>query len=161
MPIETTTLTPGQIIQLHQKKAPVDVSAIARALGINVWEMHNLATNISGKIFRDKLNGGATGYSIGVNASEGFRRKRFTVAHEIAHYILHLDKIGDELTDDAMYRSGLSTREEVQANNLAADIIMPISLIRQLQGLGMDSVSALADALQVSEPAMRVRLSYL
>jgi Zn-dependent peptidase ImmA (M78 family) len=123
--------------------------------------MHNLATNISGKIFRDKLNGGATGYSIGVNASEGFRRKRFTVAHEIAHYILHLDKIGDELTDDAMYRSGLSTREEVQANNLAADIIMPISLIRQLQGLGMDSVSALADALQVSEPAMRVRLSYL
>lgn len=155
------SLTAGQIIQQHQKAAPVNVSAIARALGINVWEMHTLPTNVSGKIFLDKVNGGASGYSIGINASEGFRRKRFTVAHEIAHFILHRDKIGDALTDDAMYRSGLSTREEVQANNLAADIIMPIHLIRSLEKQGLVEVSQLAEALQVSDPAMLVRLSYL
>src|SRR5205085_480224 len=109
------------------KAAPVDVTAIASDLGIRVWEMRNLPENISGKIFRDRLNGGDSGFSIGVKASESFRRKRFTVAHEIAHYILHRDKIGDELADDAMYRSGLSTREEAQANQLAADILMPVS----------------------------------
>jgi Zn-dependent peptidase ImmA (M78 family) len=154
-------LTPGQVILRHQTAPPVDVSAIARDLGVNVWEMQNLPENISGKIFRDPLNGGSSGYSIGVNATEGFNRKRFTVAHEIAHFILHRDKIGDELTDDAMYRSGLSTREEVQANQLAADIIMPVKLIRYLQSLGYTDTGALAAALQVSEAAMKVRLSYL
>lgn len=121
----------------------------------------NLPENISGKIFKDALNGGRSGYSIGVNAAEGFRRKRFTVAHEIAHFILHRDLIGDELRDDAMYRSGLSTREEVQANQLAADILMPVSLIRKYQAKGMLDAKMLADCFKVSEPAMRVRLSYL
>jgi Zn-dependent peptidase ImmA (M78 family) len=135
--------------------------AIARDLGVNVWEMHNLAPGTAGKIFYDRLNGGPSGYSIGVNATESLQRKRFTVAHEIAHFILHRNRIGDELQDDAMYRSGLSTWEEVQANKLAADILMPVKLIRQLQARGCISVSTLASALDVSEAAMRVRLSYL
>jgi len=137
------------------------VIAIARDLGLNVWEMHNLPENISGKIFRDALNGGTSGYSIGIKATEGFRRKRFTVAHEIAHFLLHRNKIGDELADDAMYRSGLSTREEAQANQLAADILMPVQLIKSLQLQGYSDISKLANALEVSEPAMKVRLSYL
>jgi hypothetical protein len=155
------TPTAGQIINEHQKTAPVDVTAIAHDLGIHVWEMRNLPENISGKIFRDSLNGGDSGFSIGVKASESFRRKRFTVAHEIAHYILHRDKIGDELADDAMYRSGLSTREEVEANQLAADILMPVALIRRYQVNGITDAGTLADYFKVSEPAMRVRLSYL
>jgi Zn-dependent peptidase ImmA (M78 family) len=122
--------------------------------------MHGLAENVSGKIFRDPLNGGASGYSIGVKASEGYRRKRFTIAHEIAHYILHRSKIGDELVDDAMYRSGLSTREEAQANQLAADILMPRQLIKLLQSQGLTDAASLANKLEVSEAAMKVRLSY-
>jgi hypothetical protein len=155
-----TMTTPGQIIQRHQQKPPVDVIAIARDLGVNVWEMHNLPDGISGKIFKDALNGGTSGYSIGVKASEGYRRKRFTVAHEIAHFILHRDKIGQELSDDEMYRGGLSTEDEVRANQLAADILMPASLIRRLRAEG-HSDSELADLLQVSEAAIRVRISYL
>lgn len=153
--------TPGEIIARHQMTPPVNVTAIARALGLNVWEMHNLAEGISGKIFLDPLNGGKSGYSIGVKATESYRRKRFTVAHEIAHFILHRSKIGDELADDAMYRSGLSTHEEAQANQLAADILMPRRLIKQLQEKGLSDVGVLANTLEVSEPAMRVRLSYL
>lgn len=129
-------------------------------MGIHVWEMHTLGEN-SGKIFRDPLNGGSSGYSIGVKATEGFRRKRFTIAHEIAHFILHRSQIGDELIDDAMYRSGLSTREEAEANQLAADILMPVKLIRELQSRGFEDVVSLAGELQVSEAAMKVRLSYL
>ena len=153
-------MTPGRIILRHQTYPPVDVTAIAQELGINVWEMHALGENISGKIFRDPLNGGTSGYSIGVKASEGYRRKRFTIAHEIAHYILHRPKIGDELVDDAMYRSGLSTREEAQANQLAADILMPRQLIRLLQSQGLTDTVSLANKLEVSEAAMKVRLSY-
>lgn len=158
--LQTQMMTPGRIIFRHQAYPPVDVTAIAQELGINVWEMHGLAENVSGKIFRDPLNGGASGYSIGVKASEGYRRKRFTIAHEIAHYILHRSKIGDELVDDAMYRSGLSTREEAQANQLAADILMPRQLIKLLQSQGLTDAASLANKLEVSEAAMKVRLSY-
>ena len=150
----------GQIIQLRQQQAPVDVAGIARDMGLRVWEMQ-LPSGISGKIFKDPLNGGDSGYSIGINSSEGFLRKRFTVAHEIAHFVLHRDKIGDELSDDAMYRSGLSTREEVAANRLAADILMPAPLIIKMKSQGCDDESKMAAALQVSEAAMHIRLSYL
>lgn len=152
--------TPGQIIERYQRISPVDVKGIANDLGLNVWEM-DLPGNVSGKIFRDPLNGGSSGYSIGVNRSEGYKRKRFTLAHELAHFILHRDLIGDELMDDGMYRSdNVSSPLESQANNLAADILMPRRLIRCLQAQGCTSVGALAERLQVSEAAMKIRLSY-
>jgi IrrE N-terminal-like domain len=145
------------IIESYQRTAPVDVLAIAQAFGLNVWE-ESLDRNISGKLFRDPTNGGSSGFSVVVNAPDPLNRKRFTVAHEIAHFILHRNQIGDGLSDDTFYRSGLSTAQEVEANKMAADIIMPYQLIDSLQRNGKISVSDLAQALQVSEVAMMIRL---
>ncbi len=152
-------LTPGQVIAKHQKQAPVNVVAIASDLGLKVWAMRSLPSNISGKLFRDPLNGGTSGFSIGVNATEVFVRQRFTVAHEIAHFILHKDKIENgELIDDTLYRSGLSSKEETEANKLAADILMPYPLISSLVHSGIRDPQSLARTLQVSLPAMNIRL---
>lgn len=147
------------MIAKHQKTAPVNVVAIANDLGLKVWAMHSLPSNISGKLFRDPLNGGTSGFSIAVNASEVFVRQRFTVAHEIAHFILHRDKIENgELIDDTLYRSGLSSREETEANRLAADILMPYPLITSLVRSGVRDPQSLASTLQVSLPAIKIRL---
>jgi hypothetical protein len=152
-------LTPGQVIAKYQKSAPVDVIGIARELGLNVWEMQSLPSSVSGKIFHDPLNGGPSGFSIAVNASENPLRKRFTIAHEIAHFILHRDFLEkDDLVDDAMYRSGLSSAEETQANRLAAQILMPFPLIQALVDSGVKDVATLANLFQVSQPAMKIRL---
>jgi Zn-dependent peptidase ImmA (M78 family) len=145
------------MIAPFQRTAPVNVVAIAQALGLSVWE-EVLDKNISGKLFRDPVNGGSSGFSIVVNAPDALNRKRFTVAHEIAHFILHRNQIGEGLSDDTFYRSGLSTAQEVEANKMAADIIMPYQLIDSLQRNGTVSVSDLARALQVSEVAMMIRL---
>jgi hypothetical protein len=134
-PKETSTPrqpTPGEIIAKHQQKAPVHIVAIAEELGINVWEMHDLPEGFSGKIWKDPLNGGGSGYSIGVRASDPIVRKRFTVAHEVAHFILHRNQLDGCLLEDIMYRGGLSNRQETQANQMAADILMPFSLINRL-----------------------------
>jgi IrrE N-terminal-like domain len=153
------TLTPGQIIAKYQAQAPVDVVAIATDLGINVWKMDSLPASVSGKIFRDPLNGGRTGFSIAVNAAHSLVRQRFTVAHEIAHFILHRKKLeSGDLIDDAMYRSGLSSKEETAANRMAADILMPFALIRSLINAGIRDPQSLAAKLQVSLPAMKIRL---
>ena len=147
--------TPGQIIAKYQASAPVDVVAIAHELGVNVWEMHFASPRISGKIFRDPLNGGPSGFSIAVNAGEPSGRKRFTVAHEVAHFILHRAKLENgDLVDDTMYRSGLSDDEEKAANLLAAEILMPFSLTQQLVNEGIKDVDLLAAKLQVSPTAM-------
>ena len=155
---QTMPLTPGQIIARHQTNAPIDVMAIARELGVNVWAMH-MPANISGKIFRDSLNGGVSSFSIAVNDMEHPLRQRFTIAHEIAHFVLHRSQLeAGDLIDDTMYRSGLSTREEVAANQLAAQILMPMELIKKLIGEGINDVQALARRFQVSLPAMKIRL---
>jgi hypothetical protein len=146
-----------QTIRPFQQEAPVDVSGLARALGVNVWELHSLPPTISGKIWKDDRNGGTSGFSIGVNASEAYVRKRFTVAHELAHFLLHRNRITNELVEDTMYR-GLGGREEAQANKLAADILMPFALINKLMSRGITDVDELASRFQVSGVAMRIRL---
>jgi hypothetical protein len=151
--------TPGQVIAKYQTQAPVDVVAIALDLGINVWAM-DLPDSISGKIFKDPVNGGSrTGFSIAVNSLHSTVRQRFTVAHEIAHFILHRQKLeSGDLVDDAMYRSGLSSKEETAANRMAADILMPFALIRSLISAGITDPQSLASKLQVSLAAMKIRL---
>jgi hypothetical protein len=146
------------IIDRFQQSAPVDVTGLAEALGLAVWEDDEFPEGVSGKIFLDSENGGPSGYSIAVRASDPFVRRRFTVAHEIAHFILHKNLIGASLTDDALYRSGLSTWEEVEANRLAADILMPRKLLSHfVRQYGNDPV-VLSHFFKVSDAAMRIRL---
>jgi hypothetical protein len=153
-----TTPNAYDVIGKYQQRAPVDVPGIARDLGINVWESLNLGPNISGKLFQDPHAGGSTGYSIVVNAADAYTRKRFTVAHEIAHFILHLPQVGSGVQDDTFYRSPLGDSQERQANSLAAEILMPENLIRQLLSEGVSSVTGMAKRLAVSPQAMTIRL---
>jgi len=149
---------PMQILAKYHSNAPVNVLGIAKELGLTVWGM-DLLPNISGKIFRDPQNGGPSGFSIAVNSAEPIVRQRFTIAHEIAHFLLHRSQLekGD-LVDDAMYRSGLSSAEEAAANKMAAHILMPFSLINSLVSSGVTDVTDLAARLQVSQTAMKIRL---
>lgn len=155
-----TEIQAREVISRFQNEAPVDVTGIAEALGLSVWESDaELPEGVSGKIFRDPFAGGAEGFSIIVRESDPYVRRRFTVAHEIAHFVLHRDQIGDSLADDELYRSGLSTRQEAQANRFAADILMPRSLIdRYVKRFGAEA-GVLASEFKVSEAAMRIRLN--
>lgn len=151
------SLTTGQIIEQFQQEAPVDVVRIAEALGINVWE-EQLEPPISGKLFIDKLNGGSSTFSIVVNKVESRPRKRFTIAHEIAHFILHRDDLNNGIVEDALFRGGLSSKQETEANKLAAEILMPFPLIEKLMGRGIRTIEELAEALEVSKAAISIRL---
>lgn len=143
------------LIRRLQTAAPVNIVGIAKFLGLEVWEDRSLPSGISGKLFKDKRNGGTGGYSIVVRAQDATVRKRFTVAHEVAHYLLHRHLFAEILTDDALYRSGLSTQEEAQANGFAADLLMPWHLLSPISDL---PTHELARRFEVSEEAMDIRL---
>lgn len=146
------------MIRMYQHKWPIDILKIAGELGLAVYKGTNTGQILSGKIVKDSDRGGKSGYAIYVNAKDAEVRQRFTIAHEIAHFLLHENKIGDGIVDDALYRSGLSNKEEAEANKLAAEILMPWHLINSAMNKTSMTISDLAEMFQVSESAMSIRL---
>jgi hypothetical protein len=147
-----------QVIRAHQDSFPVRLATLARALGVPV-QASTLKPGISGELRPD----GQGAYVIRVNRHDAPVRQRFTVAHEIAHFLLHRDHIGTGISDDVLYRSGLSDQREAEANRLAADILMPDEAVRQAYHAargqeGDEAVLELAARFGVSEAAMSIRL---
>ncbi len=108
---------------------------------------------------------------IGFHASHAPVRQRFTIAHEIGHYILHVKPNQSRLFVDRFvaYRrddeqnKGKDT-EEIEANAFAAALLMPEALVRgeiTKHGYDLDDeedVAELARRFNVSPMAMSYRL---
>jgi hypothetical protein len=151
--------SPMAVVAKYQKTPPVMLGPIVKELGIPV-KWIPLGRAISGQIMRDPLHGGRAGFVIWINSEDALPRQKFTLAHELAHYILHRDLIESGIVDDTMYRSELGNVYETQANQLAADILMPIRLIKKWREQNPESdYKDLAKAFDVSEQAMKIRLS--
>lgn len=149
----------ADIVREYLADYPVKVGELAQKLGIEVFRSP-LPPKISGMI-GPRADG--SGYEIRVNKYEVPERQRFTLAHEIAHFLLHKSDIRAGVVDSVMYRSALTSRKEAEANRLAADIVMPMSAVRKelssLGGIASEEVAKeLALRFKVSLPAMRVRL---
>ncbi|MBB4641958.1 ImmA/IrrE family metallo-endopeptidase [Rhizorhapis suberifaciens] len=148
------------ILESHLGEVPVKLGALARDLGIEVFKS-SLPPGISGLI--EPSDTAECGYRIRLNRHEMTERQRFTLAHEIAHFLLHRQDIGGGVVDDVMYRSALSNRKEVEANKLASQLIMPDKSVREALGrvshLSVDErVERLASEFRVSQAAMRIKL---
>lgn len=155
-------IEPNQLnlVKKYSDEYPVKVGELAQVLGLDVLRSV-LQPKISGLIQPSKS--AKSGFEIKVNKFEAPERQRFTLAHEIAHFLLHRDDIGDGITDSIMYRSNLTSRKEAEANRLAADIIMPSALVREefrkSGGIKNEAVAfELAERFRVSLPAMKIRL---
>ncbi|MGU3399217.1 ImmA/IrrE family metallo-endopeptidase [Brucellaceae bacterium D45D] len=146
------------MIAKHSRVPPVNVAAIADELGLAIFSA-DLAHNVSGVIVKDTSYGTPSGFAIFVDSGESPQRQRFTAAHEIGHFLLHRHLIGDRHEDNYLLRStGISNRQEQQANQFAADLLMPRSLIEKAMQDGYTTVETLADLFQVSRIAMGIRL---
>lgn len=149
----------GQIADLLAI-APVDVMAIAQRLKLAVYT-RDLPQGVSGSLVQDKSYGTESGFVIFVDDSEIYYRQRFTAAHEIGHFVLHHDHVGQGVQDNFLLRSDrMSNWMERQANQFAADLLMPFPLVNGLIEQGVASVPELAQRLQVSEIAMAIRLGH-
>ncbi|RUO42424.1 ImmA/IrrE family metallo-endopeptidase [Idiomarina aquatica] len=144
------------IITKHHDNFPVKVGAIARDFGIIV-KRSTLKPGISGEI--KETNGEVV---VKINRHDTEERQRFTLAHELAHFLLHRDKIGDGIVDTMLFRSSLSNALEAEANRLAADIVMPFTLIEAVdfsENIRIEEkIEYLAKLSKLSIPAMEIRL---
>ena len=133
---------------------PVDVHAIAEYLGVEVVE-EVMDDEISGYIEPRKA-----GWVIGINAFHNSLRQRFTVAHELGHFVLH--RPGERITDITFARRmGQRDPIEVEADGFAANLLMPETAFRRLIQDGERSLEKVASHFKVSLLAARVRAQSL
>lgn len=149
------------VVNQYLCEHPVRLGALAEELGLSI-KVSSMSTGVSGHIRNE-----AGQYVIRVNRYESRERQRFTIAHELAHFLLHrqiIDSSEDGITDNVLYRSGKPEHTEFEANRLGSEIVMPKELVRaklqELGGVVSDNIiERLAMLFQVSKSAMEIRLS--
>lgn len=150
------------IIERYLSEVPVRLGDLARELGVGAVKVSSLKTGVSGQISKE-----GNEYVIRVNRNEARERQRFTIAHELAHFLLHrplIDASSAGITDNVLYRSGASEQVEFEANRLAADIVMPKELVAYIldteyKGIVTEvTIENLASRFGVSKVAMELRL---
>ena len=91
-----------RVVNEAQKRIPVDVVGLAKELGLMVKEAFR-GNDVSGM-----MEPFGHSYLIVINANDSRSRQRFTIAHELGHYMFHRQLIGDGLKEDCAYRSANS-----------------------------------------------------
>jgi Zn-dependent peptidase ImmA (M78 family) len=141
-----------------EEKFPIPLVPIAECLGYNIEEFepgNNVEKQkISGLVYYSKG-------SILVNATEPEARKRFTIAHEMGHIVLHGE--GKNYVD---YRTSLSSNEisspkEKEANRFAAALLMPKKNFSKIFDPSKNNFIETAAFFGVSLEAAKIRASSL
>lgn len=146
---------------------PIDVRAIAQRLDLSLVERSRLHHPSHGDVSGLLLRKGGMAICV-VNADQHENRRRFTVAHELGHFLLHPPQ--ESYVDprfDVAARSNRATEGadlyEIEANAFAAELLMPEEWIRAsvkgpLDVFNDDTIQTLADEYVVSHQAMTYRL---
>ncbi|PZX03190.1 uncharacterized protein DUF955 [Celeribacter halophilus] len=101
-------------------------------------------------------------FEIGVNSKHHPNRQRFSMAHEYGHYLLHRGKIHEMPEgEQILHRNGDRNRVEYQANDFAAELLMPEMLVRKSFRSSGGSLKKMSDTLCVSKEALKYRLENL
>lgn len=107
-----------------------------------------------------------------MNSNHPPTRKRFTIAHELAHLLLHSTS-GVHVDEMVVQMRDRKTSEgvdehEMEANRFAAELLMPQKFLEDdLQSMGRihaddeEAIAILAKRYGVSKQAMAIRLSSL
>lgn len=150
------------LINRFKRNAPVDVETLSHALGVPV-HYANLDNDTSGMLERINDNS----FRITVNSNHPTTRQRFTIAHELGHYMLHRHLIGDGVDENRAYRSmsdgvyknkNIGKIQETQANKFAVSVLMPDNLLEEVKSNpNYNSSASRAKALGVSEQSYCIR----
>ena len=136
---------------------PIDPVKLGREMGVNIYQAP-MPNNVSGMIARAEPYGDV---DVILNSEHAPVRQRFTCAHELGHFV---DVVQDDPTGEKVFfrkRDDLAAcgtnRDEIYANQFAANLLMPADEVRALHGRGHSLIS-LSRIFAVSAQAMSNRI---
>jgi Zn-dependent peptidase ImmA (M78 family) len=145
----------------------VDVVKLAESLGLKVFLAEDGISDFNAEIVYDEDD---QAFEILVNAKHSYTRQRFSIAHEIAHFILHRDQLIDMKKISRGPKNGDNYKTEKEADKLAEEILMPEELIKQYcdelkvnadSEIDTDVIRMLAQKFEVSPIVTAIRLRNL
>lgn len=144
---------------LKMTSPPIKLYPIAEKIGLRIVPYDAFPDSVSALLLKND-----SGTIIGVNSNQSTNRQRFSIAHEIGHYILahykrdaYLDMATDIAEGVPLDHSGIKDAEEKEANCFASELLMPTNMIRK-DFAQMEEPSRLAKRYEVSEEAVWVKL---
>jgi len=161
----------GKVLLKH--KIPINIEEEIKGRGIKLEKYCvDLEDSVLGEIKKE-----GESYVINIQALDHYYRKRFTMAHELGHFELHKDLLGDGVDETKEYtrlyrrNNRISISEEVEANKYAADKLMPELAIKEVSSLvqvinkdgeiDLNILDYLYKKFQVSKTALANRLRTL
>lgn len=154
------------LIEANCIEAPIKIEKCAKFLEIELKPME-LDDDVSGFLLQKDKS-----VHIGYNKNQNKKRIRFTIAHEIAHYILHEKEsnLFIDKTEKILFRNLNSSTGEIiqerEANAFAAAVLMPKKLIieevhKTKTETKKNFIQKLSKKFDVSEQAITIRLNNL
>lgn len=120
-----------------------------------IIKREKLASDISGKLeMKDNK------WIMTVNSQHPAVRQRYTLGHELGHYLNHRDSV-KSFEDSVFFRSNQKSSMEYMADQFAARLLMPETDINVLLKRGIRTVKEMASEFDVSLEAMKYRLEQL
>ena len=154
-------------IEAFQRSPGEKIGRLASTLGLKVVE-RELDQGIDGYIEYCPSEGSKSGYVIVVNTFQSIERKRWTVAHEIGHFLLHSHSSEPDFADGRRYRGDAAgavfyaelqeLEEEREANKFAEDLLVPISALDRAWTQGRRNFDELARLFWVSREIICIRV---
>lgn len=156
-----------RLLKTYGAELPIDVIAIVQAEGIRIRHSE-MEDSVSGLLV---IKGDVV--TLGVNKTHHPNRQRFTIAHELGHFLLHSQDSKIFVDDEpvVLFRDQIAAEgtkiQEIEANAFAASLLMPESIIREqlarqpIDAFDDTSMKQLAAQFGVSVRAMTIRLTKL
>ena len=142
------------LVKNDMLKLPVNLIEIANNNDIEVYYVH-LSEGVSGAI---RYNKDIKKFQILIEKNEPEYRKRFTLAHELAHFFLERNTLleTEKIHYDVLYRSNIGEKER-DVDYLAGALLMNADILKKLYRIN-PSIRELAKTFNVSDSALTVRL---
>lgn len=156
IPLRDPSLAAALVLQHHwNQQLPVRVDLIAQRMGVKLFPRSGM--RYSGHFFSADDTQNQSGQpAIVFNTDDSSARQRFTIAHELGHYVLGH---GTSPRDTSKVLDGpVGSPNERAANQFAAHLLMPADAVRMMTSQGHASTDALAKIFGVSAVAMGYRL---
>lgn len=131
---------------------PVPVYEIAMGMGILVYPVSRPPYDAQLEFLSDGQP--AITYDYG----HSYTRQRFDIAHELGHLMLHRPVTA--VRRNTKFHEGIAWQER-EANQFAADLLMPNAFMHAYWQYGIRDVYQLARTFEVSPAAMQIRMSNL